>query len=96
MANNCYECPYHEKVGESSTCNLLREDVFKMFVASMIKNSIIKNISDFDGNEIIRFDPIGFEIGDFFWPINYNPLWVTCEVDVNKQVADIKMSLAIK
>jgi hypothetical protein len=83
--NDCYNCPHRRKVTGSahSKCTILGEDADAMQVGAMMQIGMIIQIEDKDGRDLIEFDGHGIKNGWCAWPINFDPIWVTCRLPIN-------------
>lgn len=82
--NDCYKCPHRGQVSGSahSTCNILG-NADKMFpLALRIAAGNIQSLQQ--GNKtILEFNMHGVRNGWCMWPINFDPVWVTCKLDIH-------------
>ena len=83
---NCYECKYRGCADYSahSTCNHPRVNdlVLKILALHCLTMGIRKGaIADLN----ISYNNHGFKNGWFYWPLNYDPVWLeTCDGFENK------------
>jgi hypothetical protein len=84
--NNCYECPLRQSLDYSahSKCNLFQNDLEAEFLVSMqVMSGAIKSISG-NNKVLLSFNQHGVENGWCAWPLNFDPVWVECKIDVEK------------
>jgi len=81
MANDCYKCKYRGEVPGSvhSRCRILNDpsSEFAMFLA--IRSGTITTHTNDD--ELIEFNHHGVNNGWCDWPFNFDPVWVTCNLN---------------
>ena len=80
IENNCYKCKWRGTVpGDAHSCCKHPDlkgtgaDVFAGIMA-MVEN-VNQTSSNFEKFKI-RANPHGIEKGWFFWPINFDPIWL--------------------
>lgn len=83
--NNCYECPMRGEVAGSahSSCSLISDYGLRIRTSISVSAGKIKEI-EVKGDESVVFDRHGVENGWCAWPVNFDPVWVECTVDMEK------------
>lgn len=85
--NNCWECPCRGAVAGSAhiSCDLIASP--KNFeVAFEIAKGRIPKIENTETGEVyIEFHPTGIKNGWCTWPLNFDPVWVTCRFPIDEQ-----------
>lgn len=83
--NNCYECPMRGEVAGSahSSCSLLGDMMVENLTALAVGSGNLKSIKIND-EPVVKFDPYGVASGWCTWPINFDPVWVECKLDMEK------------
>lgn len=87
---NCYECKFRGSVVGSchSSCSVLRQADPEMgsVLELMIAGGQV-NLSDNDGNPLVKLNQWGVQNGWAIWPINFDPTWVeSCKFFSEKEV----------
>lgn len=83
--NNCYECPMRGEVAGSahSSCSLISDYRLRMMTSISVSAGKIKEV-EVEGDESVVFDRHGVESGWCAWPVNFDPVWVKCTVNMDK------------
>jgi len=90
MKPNCYECKHrgtvagdahsccrHPKLNSKNGC-----DYFDMIVR-LLGGEYVEFMKEFG----ITAEAHGFEMGWFFWPVNFDPVWLlTCKMFEQKEI----------
>lgn len=84
--NNCYQCPHRGEVPGSvhSSCSFFKGELkAKLSVLSMM--GVLPTLTDDKtGKDLISFHPHGVSKGWCMWPANFDPVWVTCNLPIEK------------
>ena len=80
--NDCYKCPYREKLPHSahSKCNVL-DGPFAISISMKVARGEVTKIDNYEGHSI-EFHPNGVENGWCMWPLDYDPVWVKCHLPI--------------
>lgn len=84
--NDCYQCPHRGEVPGSahSTCNFLPPNQ-KSAVGLLGMIGKLPTITDKETGEVVlEFNEVGVKKGWCAWPINFDPVWVTCNLPIEK------------
>lgn len=85
--NDCFKCPLRGTVAGSahSSCKLLDDETsFKM--AMMCALGKIPRITNNEtGEDLLSFNPVGVVNGWCNWPLDFDPVWVTCRIPFKKE-----------
>ena len=83
--NNCYECPMRGEVAGSahSSCSLLGNPKVNILTSIAVSVGKVQAIV-MDEVPVIKFNAHGAQNGWCFWPVNFDPVWVDCTVDMEK------------
>lgn len=79
--NNCFKCPYRKEVVGSahSKCNH-PELMGQEFIVSLIIQRDITILEPY-----ITINEHGFRNGWAMWPINFDPVWITCKLPMPQE-----------
>lgn len=90
--NNCYNCPHRGEVSGSahSRCN---HPAFTgknglavaMHFAERPGTKMVAETTDGEEIVLLEFDPHGVRNGWCLFPINFDPVWVTCRLPVEEK-----------
>ena len=83
--NDCYECPHRREVPGSahSACELGKPMQAPFLLAySMGKTPKLTNKET--GEVILEIHPHGARSGWAMWPMNFDPVWITCRFPISK------------
>jgi len=83
--NNCYECPMRGEVAGSvhSSCSLFDDPKVNILTTIAVSVGKLQAIV-MDEVPVIQFDAYGVESGWCAWPVNFDPVWVKCTVNMDK------------
>ena len=82
-SNDCFKCKHRRAVPGSahSACALVEDHAEGMVIAlNMMQGNVIRIQKD--GADLIEFNEIGIREGWCMWPINFDPVWVTCRLPI--------------
>lgn len=82
--NDCYQCPHREEVPGSahSSCSFFQGELkAKLHLLSLI-GQLPTITDDKTGQDLIAFNPHGVKSGWCYWPVNFDPVWVTCNLPI--------------
>ncbi len=83
--NNCYECPHRKEVVGSahSSCHhpMLGSDANHFNIAINIQSGLVSEMSNKDG-VALEFDKVGVQGGWCLFPLNFDPIWVKCNLPI--------------
>jgi hypothetical protein len=84
MPNDCYKCPLRRAVPGSahSECGLLDKENFYIRAAVANNPASLTIKDDTTGKSLITFNQHGIKKGWCAWPLNFDPIWVKCEIPV--------------
>ncbi len=87
-ANNCYQCKHRRNISGSAhiACGLI-EGASALLIAAQMSTGFGLTIQK-DGVDLIEFNPVGIRGGWCFWPVNFDPTWVTCHLPVDQNTDD--------
>ncbi len=84
--NNCFTCKFRRDVPGSahSACGVFNDPKLDLgVVAELMQGRVIKiKAGDVD---LIEFNPIGIKNGWCIWPVDFDPIWVTCKLPINTE-----------
>lgn len=84
MINNCYECKYRKEVFNSahSACTAFTDfEKFNVDSKNLTNNAIL----DKDTKEpLLEVNEYGYRSGWAFWPVNFDPVWITCKLPIEQ------------
>lgn len=87
MKNNCYKCPFRGSVPGSvhTRCN---HPVVASCGEQVLKGIVTGRepfLTNGEGQTVLEFDKHGVRMGWCLWPINFDPTWVDCELEIPNQ-----------
>lgn len=84
MANDCYKCKYRKEVPGSahSSCSALNTELSLALLCALGLGDRIPSATNPDGVDVITFDPVGVFNGWCLFPANFDPVWVTCNLNI--------------
>lgn len=79
QGNNCYNCPYREEVPGSahSACKYPEVDPGVLTALALLRNATALEPH-------IVINEIGRRGGWATWPINFDPVWITCTLNIEQ------------
>jgi hypothetical protein len=85
--NDCYKCPHRQSVPGSahSRCTILGVGHESAAVGMAMATGKVIQIQDKDSNDLIEFSEHGIRNGWCMWPLNFDPVWLTCRLPIEKQ-----------
>jgi hypothetical protein len=78
--NDCYQCKHRHQVPGSahSMCKAFPDNV-GMLVLNEIARGALPTV-EINGAVKLTFNPVGIEGGWCYWPVNFDPCWITCQL----------------
>ena len=82
---DCYQCPHRGEVPGSahSSCNFLTPQR-KSAIGLLAMIGRMPVITDKDDQPLLVFNEVGVKNGWCAWPINFDPVWVTCNLPIDE------------
>lgn len=84
--NDCFKCPHRGSGWRGSahiSCNLMDSTSGYLFSLLLVANKT-KAIEIIEGQPPIEFDQYGVQNGWCFWPVNFDPTWITCKIKIKE------------
>jgi hypothetical protein len=82
--SNCFQCIHRETVPGSahSSCTLYNTELSGYMLANeVVRGNMLQIKLEVNGEErripVIKVDPHGIKNGWAFWPVNFDPVWVS-------------------
>jgi hypothetical protein len=89
--NDCFKCPYVASVPGSAHKSCKHPSVMKphiMFGLPVLIAGGLVELENDDGVKLLEFHPTGIRGGWCVYPINFDPIWVTCRLSIEKDQED--------
>ena len=91
IKNDCYKCQFRGKVSGSahSTCSHpLAQHVGMEISMLLAMGKLVELNNKKEAKTILSFNPHGVKHGWCFWPLNFDPVWVTCNLNLEKSTKE--------
>lgn len=93
--NNCTGCRFAESIPTSShhiLCNIIADPLTNFLIAFKVADGDIKALEVQDKpNESISFNKHGQLNGWCNWPINFDPIWVECTINIDESLGQLNI-----
>lgn len=82
--NDCYSCPFRGTVAGSahSSCHVLPTEQRAKILQGLFLGAV--PVVKVAGKEAIQFNPHGIANGWCNYPVNFDPVWITCRLPVEE------------
>lgn len=80
--NNCFECPFRGKVIGSAHSMCHHPVATSLQALAFAGRHFTVQNKDEPDRPFIEINEHGFQRGWAFWPLNFDPIWVTCRLPV--------------
>jgi hypothetical protein len=83
--NDCHTCKHRRAVPGSahSECHFYEHPGVRFLIAQkMSEGNPIQITSNSTGEQLIEFNEVGIRKGWCMWPVNFDPVWVTCRLPI--------------
>lgn len=86
--NNCYKCPYRKEAPGSahSECHhpVMNAEQRLLMAMSIASGRVPEWKIKETGEVLLGFDSHGVKNGWCNWPLNFDPVWVTCKLPIDE------------
>jgi hypothetical protein len=90
--NNCNTCNFRSEVPGSahSACNHPAiTGIYRLQLATALATGVNWSLTNKEtGEDLLAFHKTGIQGGWCLWPINFDPVWVTCRLPLKKKEND--------
>lgn len=85
--NDCYQCPHRGEVPGSahSTCNIFDEKTSAQMTMLAMIGKLPRITDTSTGDDLLKLNPIGVANGWCNYPMDFDPVWVTCNLPIENQ-----------
>lgn len=78
--NDCYQCPYRREVRGSAHSECVHPGIANGAITAW---GLMNNPTGLEPD--IKLHPTGINGGWATWPVNFDPVWITCHLKIEKQ-----------